>query len=309
MMKRKCLTIVALFATLAATAQSQQLHMTSDPVAFSMGNTGVVSEASAYSIYNNSAATVFGQDKGAFGVSYLGWSPDGVNAKIPSVAGYYKVGQRMSVLLGAQYAIYNKQTIINDKNEPDGTFRPHDYSVNFGVAYRFIDCLSGAVNVRYLNAKIFDTSASAVGVDVQLMYQKNKFAAALALNNMGSEFDFGLSKVKQPMQVNAGASYKILGEESLHGLEAAAKVGYVFTPSDDKSVIAGIGLEYSFAGMISARAGYSYGDKDKYMPSFATVGLGFNLANIHLNGGYLIGTTKNSPIKNSFVIGLSYTLF
>lgn len=307
-MKRKCLTIVALLATLATTAQSQ-LSITNDPVAFSMGNTGVVSEASAYSIYNNSAATAFSENKGAFGVSYLGWSPDGVNAKIPSIAGYYKVGQRMSVLIGAQYSIFNKQTIINDKNEPDGTFRPHNYSVNFGVAYRFLECLSGAVNLRYINAKIFDTNASAVGADIQLMYQKNKFSAALAFNNLGSEFDFDLSKVKQPMQVNAGASYKILGEESIHGLEAAAKVGYVFAPSDEKSVIAGIGLEYSFAGIVSARAGYSYSDKDKYMPSFATVGLGFNLANIHLNGGYLIGTTKNSPIKNSFVIGLSYTLF
>ena len=80
-------------------------------------------------------------------------------------------------------------------------------------------------------------------------------------------------------------------------------------PKDSRTVLAAVGLEYSFAGLACARVGYSYGNKNKTLPSFVTVGAGFNLANIHLNGGYMIGVTKHSPIKNSFVIGLAYTIF
>ncbi len=302
-------TLAALLFTAAAAGQSQQSYISNDPIAFSMGNTGVVAGASAFSIYNNSAAASFSENKAAFGVSYLGWQPDGLKTKTPSLSGYYNVGKRISLLLGTQYSFHKKQNIINENNEVSGTFKPSDFSLNVGFAYRLMDQLSAAVNVRYMDAKIFDTHASAVGVDVQMMYQCKRLAAALSLNNVGSEFDFDGSKIKQPTQLNVGASYELLNEESMHDLKLAAKVGYVFAPSNEKSVIAAVGAEYSYAGLISLRTGYSYSDKKKYLPPFATVGLGLNLANIQLNAGYLIGVTKHSPIKNSFIVGLSYTLF
>ena len=164
--------------------------------------------------------------------------------------------------------------------------------------------------MRYLNSKLYDKSASAFGMDLQMMYRKERLGAALALENIGSKYDYGYGvKVKQPMQINAGLSYELFNDESLHGLEAYGRVGYVFMPKSSKSVIAAAGLEYSFIRVLFVRAGYSYSKKDKYVPPFATVGLGVHLANIHLNGGYLIATTKHSPIKNSFIIGVSYNLF
>ena len=309
-MRTRIISLLAvLFLAATAVGQHQQFYVSNDPVALSMGNTGVVSEASSFSIYNNSAATAFSENKAAFGTSYLGWQPNGLNVKTASVSGYHALSKGFTLLLGAQYGFYKKQQIIDDNNVASGTFRPSSLSVNAGVAYRIIDHLAAAVNVRYLNAKIFDTNASAVGVDVQLMYQYNRLAAGLALNNLGSEFDFGGSKMKQPTQLNIGASYKLLPQGSMHDLNVAVKGGYIFSPSSEKSAIAAVGVEYSFAGMFCARTGYSYGDKDKYLPPFVTVGLGVNLANIQLNGGYVIGVTKNSPIRNSFTIGLSYELF
>lgn len=303
---RKYFSLAALMTAMAVSAQSHQFPMTSDPTAFALGNTGIVSDASAFSVYNNSAATAFSMNKGAFGLSYLGWGPKGIDSKIPSFAGYYKLNHRLTMLLGAQYAFYKKY----DLGSLDKSFRPHDVSLTLGASYRFADCLSGAVNMRYLNSKIYDKSASAFGMDLQMMYRKERFGAALALENIGSKYDYGYGvKVKQPMQINAGLSYELFNDESLHGLEAYGRVGYVFMPKSSKSVIAAAGLEYSFIRVLFVRAGYSYSKKDKYVPPFATVGLGVHLANIHLNGGYLIATTKHSPIKNSFIIGVSYNLF
>ncbi len=305
---RAFFTTAALFAAFTLTAQTQT-RMTNDPVAFGMGNTGIVSDASAYSIYNNSAAAAFSENQGAMGLSYLGWSPSGTKAKIPSLSGYYRMGEKMAILVGTQYGFYPKNSYYNTHHSEMDSYHPHEFSLNLGVAYRFIDHLSGAVNIRYLNSKFHNTSASAVGIDLQVMYQAEKLSLAAALNNIGSGFDYDGYKYKQPFQIEAGVSYEVFGEESLHGLDIAAKLGYVAAPSSNRTAMAAVGLEYSFAGMFCARAGYSYSNKNKYLPPFITLGVGFNLANIHLNAGYMIGATSHSSVKNSFVIGLSYTIF
>ena len=176
---------------------------------------------------------------------------------MPSFSGFYKLSTRTTLLAGVQYATFDKIHLANH------SYRPHQLGVNLGFAYRFAQTLSGAVNVRYLNSKVLDNSASAFGMDLQMMYRKEKFAAALALENIGSKYDYGHGlKVKQPMQLNAGVSYDFSNDESLHGLEAYGKVGYVFMPSSSKTVIAAAGLEYSFIRMLFLRAGYSYGKKE-----------------------------------------------
>ena len=97
-MKGKYVALALLLTLMVPTAKSQQAYVTNDPVAFAMGNTGIVAKASGYSIYNNSADTAFSEYKGAMAFSYLGWSPSGADAKVPSLSGYYRVGQRMTLL-------------------------------------------------------------------------------------------------------------------------------------------------------------------------------------------------------------------
>ena len=74
---------------------------------------------------------------------------------------------------------------------------------------------------------------------------------------------------------------------------------------DESSFSVGIGGEYIFKQMIAFRAGYHYGDETKYIPSYASLGLGFNFFGFNLNGAYLIAS-KDSPMKNTLMVTLGW---
>ncbi|MGL4518792.1 MAG: PorV/PorQ family protein [Phocaeicola sp.] len=308
MMRIYLIIVVSFIATLSS-AQMPQLHLSSDPISLSMGSTGNISSASAYSIYSNSSAVAFSDNKGDLGLSYMAWQPDGINVSIASFSGYINSVGRFSFLLGTQYGYYQEYAIIDENNVLNGTFRPFDLSVTFGVAYRIADNWAAGVNMRYINSKVYQESASAIGVDLHLMYQKEKLTAGITFNNVGSELDYGWKdRLAQPMKINAAADYKLFNESTIHGVRLAGELGYLISPTSQQSLMAGLGAEYSYKKFVAARVGYRYGDEEKYISPFITLGLGIQWANFKLDGAYLMPTVSHSPIKNSFVVALSYTL-
>ncbi len=309
MILKKCLSTIALTCvSLVAFSQPFIEELPSNPIALSMGNTGVVGEASAYSIYGNSAATVFGEKRFAVGVSYFGWQPENLGINSGSVAGYYQINNKMSILLDVRGSLLKTQEIINEQGVVSGSFQPTDFAVGVGYAYKFMDCLSASVNLRYLSSKIFQKNASAVAGDIGIYFNKNRLSAGLTLNNIGSKLQYENGALDQNMNLSAGVAYEFLNPTSNHQLKGAGKVGYVFLPNNNQgSILAGIGAQYSFKKMLYARAGYSYSDATTYMPQYASVGLGVKLWGVGIDATYLIGTQSASMIKNSFAVGVSYT--
>ena len=86
----------------------------------------------------------------------------------------------------------------------------------------------------------------------------------------------------------------------IEGLKAAAEFAYLF----EGAFGASLGAEYCYADIVSARAGYHLGSKDKGLPSYASIGLGAKYFGVGLNLAYLLAS---DTIGGSFLAGLSYS--
>ena len=76
---------------------------------------------------------------------------------------------------------------------------------------------------------------------------------------------------------------------------------------ENPAFFAALGAQYCFNDFIRVAAGYHYGDPDKMViGSYASVGAGVKILGISLDLAYLIGLTPDSPLSNTFSVGVSY---
>lgn len=291
--------------SLSCTAFSQTTFLTvpNDARSLSLGGVGASSSATAYSIFNNTAATALSSDVVNVGVNYMYWQPSALQAHSMAVAGFFKPMENLSVALGVRYERQSNQTIFDANGAIGDTFTPNGLAVDLGVAYRIFEGFSAGVNLRYISSTIYKDMDSAFGGDIHFMYQIAGANIGLTVNNIGTKLD----AISQPMNVKLGGSYEVLKGEQ-HSLVPMLQVGYIVTPKDMASITAAIGLEYSFDSKYYVRAGYSYADKTKFMPDHASVGVGVKVAGIAIDAAYLIATETKSPIRNTFSVNVSWAL-
>lgn len=296
-----------LFLTLTSTAQSGAfLNRPTDARTLALGNTGLSSNATAFSIFNNTAATAQSEDYLSVGVNYLNWQPSSLGTNAITFGAYIKPMEKMSFALGVRYGMEASQEGLNDQGVVTGPFSPSDMIIDLGVAYEIFNGFSAAVNLRYINSSISTASASAFAADIQFMFKLDRLNLGLSANNFGSKLSYGDKSYPLPSSIKLGASYCLLQGEK-HDVLASLEGGYILSPQSMSSVFGGIGVEYVYDSMIFVRAGYSYGDLTKYIPSHASCGIGVKFFGLSLDCSYLIAT-GSSALKNTLAVGLSWTL-
>lgn len=284
-------------------AQTSFMSVPNDAKSLSMGSTGVASSASAYSLFNNVAATATSEDFTSVGLNYTYWQPSYAEAQTMSFAGFIKPTDKLALSLGYRYEMLPSQKYIDEIGTEGANFSPMGMSIDLGVAYNIVKGFSAGLNLRYINTSLIDKTNSAFSADVHFMYQLARSNIGLTVNNLGTES----GPIVQPMNIKIGGSYELLNMQ-FHKLTPQVQVGYILSPSDITSITASIGLEYSFDSKYYVRAGYSYADDTKFMPDHASVGLGVRFRGFAVDAAYLIATGSNNPIKNTFSVNLSWSL-
>lgn len=297
-MKKILTIIVASVWSAASFAQVlPSLLVNSDPQA--MGAAGIsVLGSPAYALQGYAASTVFMEGTGSAGVSYGSWQPKAASDKILGASASVRLGRLGVALEYKNFAqpAYEVTGITGSVSQVTPSFTPKESSFALGLGYRILDCLSAAVTVRSTSSVLAsDAKASVFGVDVSAMYASDALQAGLAVCNLGGKVNYGESDYKQPALLKAGAAYEVI-----EGLKAAAEFAYLF----EGAFGASLGAEYCYADIVSARAGYHLGSKDKGLPSYASIGLGAKYFGIGLNLSYLLAS---DTIGGSFLAGLSYS--
>lgn len=297
-MKKIVSIIFAAFVAAPLFAQTYSAMLQgSDPESFSLGAATLARPANARSAGDNAAAMAISGRKMAVGASYSMWSPKVVGSKIAGIGGWGKIGDKFAIGLDAKYAMGKPYDITDELGWSEKQFAPKDINANLGVSYAIIDGLSVGVSAKFVSSTLADKySATAFGADVSVAFRKGGLGAAIAVCNLGSSLRYGSSKetVALPSMAKAGVSYSIVG------LTASAEVDYMFKGG----LMAGLGLEYAIKDIAFIRAGYHYGDAEKAMPSFASVGLGVKFFGVELNAAYLLA----SPVLgNTMMFGAGYS--
>lgn len=326
-------TYAASFATIAPDAR-----------ATGMGGVGAATKGDVYSMYWNASKYALAEDEFGVALSYSPWMNSvekGLN--LFSLNTYYKIGPKAgAIALGVRYFTNGKIVDGDNTYKPSG-----DLAVDLSYSYSFCDKFSVGLTGHYFSVGGLEypsnkaMSKSAFAGDISATYQDSKIAkggkkifwgVGLNASNLGSKVT-----MQEQIEINGQTIYGSqdylpanLRLGGMFGMELCEKHNLTFAadlskllvpvPSQDggpvhmsdsfknmKDMIYAVGVEYDYNDCAFGRVGYSYQDEAQGGMQFVSVGVGGKIKGAGLDVSYWIPTLKNSPLKNSVRVSLSYT--
>ena len=307
----------------------------SDPTALTMGTVSSYGN-SAFAAENNITAAAYMDSQAELGVSYSLWNIESRSNHIPSIALAYGWGHWGFALSVGTYINGSAYTLYDDSGVENGTFRPFDIKASIGVAYAF-DCgVALGATLRSVYSKIHPAYKAEVPVgDLYLAYNHKYVGVVLAATNIGAPAkyskDYGDYKTRPlaflPMLIKAGVNVR-----PVKGLQISVEGDYML---NNNSWMLTAGAQYTILDIATLRASYHYGTTaaefstgsgtgslseagtesakgyfasisgvgTAVLPSYATVGLGFNIKGFTIDATYLFASPT---LKNTVSIALGY---
>lgn len=277
------------------------------PVIEAMGGAGLLSVSDvAWASYYNPAVVPFAAKKNNFSVSYNTWRP---SSTYLNLAASFNLNDVVGIAAGATLGMGKTMQTTDEFGTENGIFRPMDYQVNAGLAYRFVDWMSVGVNARFLGQTLYkDVRQFAFATDVYLMANWKGIKGTVGFDNLGTRVkDLSGQEWNIPSSVTFAAGYENVFWGA-HGFETEVRGDYYFI--EDRAVVVnpfcfsvGAGYSYKF---VSARLGFHYGAESAVIPTFGSAGLSLTFSNIQINAMYYIAKEGN-PLKNNLSFGLGYS--
>lgn len=303
----------ALFGATQAKAQGQSLPILTanpDSKTASMGNASVASDGMY--LYNtpsaffntdkrftaDAAASLYEKEDGAQGLFGLYTATIG-----------YKLFKRHSVFGGFRYAGGLKFNGYDMMGEPTKEYKPYDWTIDLGYSYMIGNGLAAYATGAFIFSHL-SKNAYGGAFSVGLSYTKDNITMAkrpasvmidAKVEAIGPDLDYGNGhKSSMPTHVSLGGKMEV-DVTDIHKVGAALATRYFFRPTDAKVFMLGGGVEYTYNNLLSARAGYEYGDHNL---SHFTMGAGVKYHNFRINGAYMLKTADGG--KSYCTIGLGY---
>ncbi|MCR4825096.1 MAG: PorV/PorQ family protein [Bacteroidales bacterium] len=294
-MKKILLLFLLAAGTLSAAAQSAPaLLVGSDPAVYATGGTSLVRTAGAFAVDNNAAAMSLSGGRFDVAATYGMWAPKTAANLMAGLGAFYRVNDRLAVGFSGRMLRDRPYDAAAVSGQVTGTFTPSDLVAGLGVSYAVMDGLSVGVAGRFLSSAIAaNLKGSAFAADITAMYARDAFRAALGVSNIGSPLSYGSAKYALPMMARLGGAY------SAAGFTAGFEADYLFSGA----LMAGLGLEYCLAEIVSLRGGFHYGDAAKAVPTYASLGVGVQYAGFHLDAAFM---TASKTLGNTLTVSLGY---
>lgn len=300
-MKKICTSLLAaaLFAGSISAQTLPSLLTGSDAASLGTASASVGKASGAYSLEGNVASMSFNEDRLSAGVSFGLWQPSYAEDKIIGAGASYRPGDRFA--LGLQFKNLRQPSydIVSENGSVKGSFTPGETSIALGAAYSITDFLSVGVTGRMVRSTLGeDASAGVFGADAALFFRKDALSAGLSVNNLGGKVNYGGDDYNQPTLVRVGSAYRF-GDPKASAVTPSVEADMLF----EGGFMAGAGVEYSYKSMLFARGGVHYGDEEKAVPTYVSLGLGARFMGVSLDVAYL---TANDILGNTITFGLGY---
>lgn len=285
---KRLTTILLLWAGLASAAAQQATLPTPDARVLGMGGVAMTAASGSHAIYNNPAMSVFSLLPSQISSSYYGQGDFDYYA----VSGYCRFDNTNLVQAGWRQYLREKGN--------------NDMAVDLGYTRRIGDRWSVGIVGRYMHLKRPAATADALAADLSAAYQLplehvgsySMLRAGVKLGNLGGYF----SKADHtlPMDLTAGVALDTFLSDA-HEVTVGTDMGYCFTPSAARGFLMSVGAEYNLMQLFQLRAGYHYGERKTYSPSYGSVGAGVRFLHLRLDFAYLFAA-KSSPLHHTYSI-------
>ncbi len=245
---------------------------------------GVADDPSA--IFWNPAGVM--QTKGAsvgysFGLMFGGMQHHFAGVTFP-VGGQFRAG-----LSAISYGSDDIEvTTMFDQDGTGATYTARDLALGLTFAGQLTDQFSFGVNGKFINLALANTSASGVAFDVGTLYEPGLYGLRIgfsvsnlsglvhysgtdlvesggvntATGNQNPDVQEIASDASLPLIFRAGISSRILGDND--DAENKLLASTEFSTASDRSEWVGLGVEYTWNDLVSARVGYTFGYDDSF---------------------------------------------
>ena len=231
-------------------------------------------------------------DAGAF---YGLWAPGTASNTVLGLDAFFRIGKFSFTAEGVDFL----DVPYNAYSEPQGSrgsFKPYDLILSVGGAYDITDFLSAGLKFRSITSALAENAAGSIFCfDIMAMYSGKNWGVSLSGRNIGGRINYGGGDYALPALISVDGNWSPLAQ-----LTIAGQASWLFSGA----LMAGAGAEYTFADIVSVRAGFHYGDAAKALPTFASIGLGAQLYGVKLDATYLF---PFGNVGNSFVIRAGYS--
>lgn len=188
--------------------------------------------------------------------------------------------------------------------------KPADWSVDVAYSLRLFDHFSASVGASFIRSKVFK-EASTVAFNVAAYYRNSfnmgidaDYIIGINAANMGPDLDYGKKYKKAKLPANFGGGGELgLNFSEKNKLNVSLAGQYYYLPEKAKLFTGNVGAEYTYAKMISLRAGYSYAQHDY---SHFAFGAGFSYRIFHLGVTHQRGLGGNDVNVTLISLGASF---
>ena len=277
--------------TAQGVADASFLELTPDAQSAGMGGTGLaITNNGSTAIFHNVSTIAFSLE--SMGATY---SYANVNKDISqhNVSLFYRIGREGKH--GFTVGFRHFKDALFDDNMID--FRPRAWTLEAGYFRRITQDFSLSLTMKYLQAKNNPNagSKSTVCGDIGASYHRSmsmlnemaSWTVGFQAANLGGKID----GQKLPARLGLGGSIDLpfsLDSE----LQVALDLNYLL-PSEFRQFQAGIGAEYSFLKYGVVRGGYHFGDKDKGIGNYGTLGCGIHFWPMRADFSYVLADSDS----------------
>lgn len=274
---------------LASIPSAYFLELTPDAQSAGMAGTGLaITDNGSTAIFHNASTLAFSMETMGASYSYADINKD---YALHSASLFYKIGRegKHGFMVGFRHFKDPKQELDGGLNTG---FRPYIWDLEAGYFRNVAKNLSLSLTLRYLQSKSWQNadSENSVCLDFGAIYHRNmalldemaSWSIGFQAANIGKKLD----RYKLPAKLGLGGAID-LPFSMENRLQVALDFNYLL-PSEIRHLQAGIGAEYNFLKYGVVRAGYHFGDKDKGVGNYGTLGCGINFWPIRADFSYAL---------------------
>ncbi|TDH26558.1 type IX secretion system outer membrane channel protein PorV [Segetibacter sp. 3557_3] len=209
------------------------LRISPDARAGGMGDVGIATSPDANSSFWNLAKTPFATSRSSLTATYTPWLKDlGLNdVYLASLAGYYKLDDDQAISSSIRYFSLGNIQFTDFAGNDLQSFRPREFSIDFGYSRRLGEKLSAGVALRYINSNLAGGQAvngvsykagNAVAGDLSLFHSGVDETGAgwnwgATLSNLGTKISYTSDAQQKdyiPANLGLGAAYTSVFDET-----------------------------------------------------------------------------------------------
>lgn len=260
-------------------------------------------------IYSNPTAALYGAKPLSLSSYYQHRSIEGQTLRGFGFAGSYRLGEQHGFLLGSRYFGGLKHLEITQGEQQRNERSLYDLTIDLGYTLRLGNFSAFAVGHYIISdqMRMVSTMTASLGASyrntLSLFNEVMSYTLTARANNLGPSFTY----IKKGTAVYPPSSLAVGGEltstQWQHGVRVALGVEHFYAPQDAASTQMQSGLEYSYRGIVMARAGYNL---DTNGLSMLTLGLGAKYKMLHIDLAYML--PNNTIISPQLTLGLGVSL-